>query len=541
MSSQPTRAKRFHDLIVRKEPTIIMEAHNGLTAKLVEEAGFEAIWASGLSLSAALGVRDNNEASWTQVLDVLEFMADASTLPILLDGDTGYGNFNNVRRLIKKLEQRNVAGVCLEDKLFPKTNSFINGEKQALAEIDEFCGKLQAAKDTQDDPHFVVIARTEAFIAGWGLEEALLRATAYADAGADCILVHSKRKDSQDIMAFMKAWDNRKPVVIVPTQYPTEPMAKFVEAGVGNFIFANQTLRTTITAVQQNLKKLFETRDLMSVEKSIAPVSEIFRLQNTKELEEAEDRYLPDTSDEGFRAVVLAATKGNFGKLVEDKPKAMLHVEGKPVLTWHREAFNRQGIKDMAVVRGYKKEAVNLAGLHYFDNDEFAATGELYSLYQARDYLKGNLLVAYGDILFDHFILQNLLGQKSDITIAADAGFRLRKRADKSPDLVQTSGVADPMKKEFCKLVKVGGGVDAAAASGEWVGLLALREAGTEAFVKALDELAAKDMASLRKLSLGEFLSQLTAKGTPVHVVHTFGHWRDLDEQADLSEADHVS
>src|SRR5688500_6082456 len=188
-----SRSKRLRDMFRSDRIAVLMEAHNGLSAKLAAEAGFEALWGSGLAISAALGVRDNNEASWTQVLEVLEFMADASELPILLDGDTGYGNLNNVRRLVRKLEQRNIAGVCLEDKLFPKTNSFIDGERQALAEVDEFCGKLHAAKDTQLDPDFVVVARTEAFIAGWGLEETVLRATAYSEAGADLILVHSKR------------------------------------------------------------------------------------------------------------------------------------------------------------------------------------------------------------------------------------------------------------------------------------------------------------------------------------------------------------
>ena len=94
----------------------LMEAHNGLSAKLAAEAGFEALWASGLSMSAALGVRDNNEASWTQSLDVVEFMADASTLPILFDGDSGYGNFNNVRRLVRKLEQRGESGAAADTK-----------------------------------------------------------------------------------------------------------------------------------------------------------------------------------------------------------------------------------------------------------------------------------------------------------------------------------------------------------------------------------------------------------------------------------------
>src|SRR3989337_3496694 len=141
----------------------ILEAHNGLSAKIVEEAGFKGIWGSGLSISAALGVRDNNEASWTQVLDVLEFMSDATTVPILLDGDTGYGNFNNMRRLVKKLEQRDIAAVCIEDKLFPKTNSFIGGDNKPLADVNEFSGKIKAAKDLQMDDDFIVGARLDAF------------------------------------------------------------------------------------------------------------------------------------------------------------------------------------------------------------------------------------------------------------------------------------------------------------------------------------------------------------------------------------------
>ena len=163
----------------------LMEAHNGLSATIVQDTGFKGIWASGLSISASLGVRDNNEASWTQVLDVVEFMSDATDIPILLDGDTGYGNFNNVRRLVTKLEQRQIAGLCIEDKCFPKSNSFINSDMQPLEDIDVFCGKIKAAKDTQRDDDFVVVARTETFVAGFDMHEAIRRADAYRQAGAD--------------------------------------------------------------------------------------------------------------------------------------------------------------------------------------------------------------------------------------------------------------------------------------------------------------------------------------------------------------------
>lgn len=173
-----SRCARLRALLDSPELEFLMEAHNGLSARLVQEAGFRGIWASGLTLAAQFGVRDSNEASWTQVLEMLEFMADATELPILVDGDTGYGNFNNLRRLVRKLEQRGLAGVCVEDKLFPKTNSFIHGERQPLCDPAEFCGKLEAARDSRRDPAFCIVARTEALVAGWGLDEALRRAHA---------------------------------------------------------------------------------------------------------------------------------------------------------------------------------------------------------------------------------------------------------------------------------------------------------------------------------------------------------------------------
>ena len=289
----------------------LMEAHNGLSAKIVEETGFKGIWASGLSVSAALGVRDSNEASWTQVLEQIEFMADSVNIPILLDGDTGYGNFNNARRLITKLESRGVAGVCLEDKLFPKTNSFIDGELQPLADINEFCGKIMACKDTQVDPDFCVVARLEAFITGYGKDEALKRAEAYRRAGADAILVHSKKADDTDICDFMAEWDGplghgrRCPVVIVPTKYWSVPTEKFDKIGVSTIIWANHNMRAAVKTMQATTQSIYETQSLAAVESggSVVPVSEVFRLQNTDELKNAEKRYEDIDFTTVFRAM----------------------------------------------------------------------------------------------------------------------------------------------------------------------------------------------------------------------------------------------
>ena len=205
MTEQVTKSAALRRLITSPVTEFLIEAHSGISARIGEEAGFAGIWASGLGISAQCGVRDNNELSWTQVLEILELMSDATTVPILLDGDTGYGDFNSVRRLVRKVEQSGGAGVCIEDKLFPKTNSFIQGERQPLADVDEFCGKIKAAKDSQRDPDFCMVARVEALIAGWGVDEALRRAEAYQAAGADAILIHSKRPDADEIAGVRAA------------------------------------------------------------------------------------------------------------------------------------------------------------------------------------------------------------------------------------------------------------------------------------------------------------------------------------------------
>jgi len=287
-----SRTSLLRRLLVDPQLSFLMEAHNGLSARVVEEAGFKGIWASGLSVAAALGVRDNNDASWTQVLDVLEFMADATTLPILVDGDTGYGNFDNVRRLVRELCQRQIACVCIEDKLFPKTNSFI-GENQPLADIDEFCGRVKAGKDSQTDSDFCLVARVEALIAGWGMEEALRRAEAYRRAGADAILIHSKRSKADEILEFCREWANRTPVVIVPTMYYATPTDAYRKVGVSTVIWANHSLRAALKAMRETSARIMAEESLASVECNVSSVKEISEITGNSELMEAEERYLP--------------------------------------------------------------------------------------------------------------------------------------------------------------------------------------------------------------------------------------------------------
>jgi len=510
----------------------IMEAHNGLSAKIVEEAGFKGIWASGLSMSASLGVRDNNEASWTQVLEVLEFMSDATSIPILVDGDTGYGNFNNARRLVRKLEQRDIAGVCIEDKLFPKTNSFISGESQPLADVDEFCGKVKAMKDSQSDSDFVVVARVEAFIAGWGLDEALRRAEAYRQAGADAVLIHSKRSDFSEIAAFMKAWGSRLPVVIVPTKYYSTPTEVIRDSGVRLVIWANHNLRSAITAMKETTRRIFEDQSLVGVEDKITTVSEVFRLQGEAELEVAEKKYLP-TKGKTVNAIVLAAARGDrLGELTADAPKAMLEVSGRPILAQTVEKLNRVGIKDISVVRGYKKEKVALPNLKFVDNDLFAETSEVYSLYLARERIAENTVIVYGDIIFKSYFLNDLLNDDSPVTAIVDAETARdgRYRDYVACDRPDSRALFD----KPARLLKMSHELPEKETSGEFIGLFKVDSAGASVLRVLLDE-AAK-AGEIKTIRMDELMTRLAAR-MPVSVKYVRGSWVDVNGLVDLKKA----
>lgn len=511
-----------------------MEAHSGLSAKIVEEAGFAGVWASGLSISAMLGLRDNNEASWTQVLDVLEFMADATSLPILVDGDTGYGNFNNVRRLVRKLGERGIAGVCLEDKLFPKTNSFI-GERQPLADIEEFCGRLRAGKDAQTDSDFCVVARTEALISGHPMEEALRRAAAYHEAGADAVLIHSKKKDAGEILGFMERWDNRCPVVIVPTMYYATPTETFRAAGISMIIWANHLVRSSITAMRETARTIAETQSLMEIEDRVTSVRDIFALTGNDELEEASLRYLPPTRS--VRAIVLAASRGNgLDDATAHQPKCMIDVRGKPLLHRLLATLEESGVSDVAVVAGYKRNAMTAPGASVIDNPAHAETGEAASLACALPRLKGETVVVYGDVLFRRYILDALLDSTHDITVVVDSS---RSGTAPNPrDQVAATRRDTAEYYDDAPALLTGVAADAAASCGEWIGLMHLSARGADLLREELRALEAEGVLAGADLLLP--LERIAARH-PVAIQYIRGHWLDVDTQADLAEARNFS
>jgi phosphoenolpyruvate phosphomutase len=529
------RTTALKRLVASPQLAFLMEAHDGLSARIAAEAGFEGVWASGLTMSASFGVRDNNELSWSQVVDHAGFMADAAgAVPILIDGDTGYGNFNNMRRLVRKLEQVGVAGVTIEDKLFPKTNSFLRSEQQPLADVEEFCGKIKAGKDSQSDPDFVLIARVEALIAGWGLAEAIRRAEAYHLAGADAILIHSRQSSPAEIFAFLDAWASRSPVVLVPTKYWRTPTAEFRARRVSVVVWANHLLRAGIAAMQATARQLREEESLLNVEPQVAVLPEVFRLQGDQELEDAERRYLPAAREDALSAVVLAAGAGaDFAGLTRAVPKAMLKVQGRPILARLLDDLGHFGCRAVTVVRGYHAEAVDVAGARFVDNPDFATTGEAHSLAVAEAALVPGTLVAFGDIVVKRHIVQALLEEAGDgIALSVDSALAGQDTADRvrgsRPD-------AGRLSFEPVRLEAIGDEVAPATSHGVWLGLMHAGRDGAAWLREAIAEARADDTLSGARLS--DLLARVLARGRPVTVVYTRGDWVNVNNLSDLIDA----
>jgi phosphoenolpyruvate phosphomutase/phosphonopyruvate hydrolase len=286
-------ANALRHKVAAGELATVMAAHNPLSARLAEAAGFDGIWASGFELSAAYGVPDASLLSFTQHLDMTRAIIEQVSLPMVADLDTGYGNAINVGHVVGAYARAGSAAVVIEDKTFPKDTSLLAGARQELIRIEEFQGKIEAAREAAAGHDLLVIARTEALIADLGMDEALKRGAAYAEAGADLLLIHSKRKTPDEIVAFTKAWPGTIPLTIVPTAYPDLTEAKARGLGkIGIMIYANHAVRAAVTAMREVFAAIRRDGGIHQVDKRIVSVEEIFELQRVGAMKAAEKRLL---------------------------------------------------------------------------------------------------------------------------------------------------------------------------------------------------------------------------------------------------------
>src|SRR5829696_1647786 len=264
-------------------PCVAVGAHDAMSAMLIERSGFDVVWVSGFGVSTmAFGLPDLNLVTMSETLEAAIRIDRATNLPGLVDCDNGFGGFSNVLRTVAEFERAGLAGVCIEDHLFPKRNSLYQGAaRRELIDVGEQARRLKAAKQHQVDPDFVVVARVEALIAGHGVEAAIERAIAYSEAGADAILIHSKDKSLQEIEAFLEAWRATAvdtPLVAVPTLFPDFTANELQQKGFALVILANHPMRAAVQAMEDVLEKLSDEGKAAAADPSIAPVNHVFEL-----------------------------------------------------------------------------------------------------------------------------------------------------------------------------------------------------------------------------------------------------------------------
>ena len=275
-------------------------AFDAMSAKLVETSGFDAVWSGSFAISATHALPDASILTLTEFLNAATNMEASCNIPIIADCDTGFGGPSNVSHMVKKYEKSGIAAVCIEDKTFPKQNSFLEDGKQELLPEKEFVAKIIAAKEAQENPNFMLIARTEALISGMGMKEAIKRANAYEKAGADAILIHSKQNSPEEVFEFSESWGGTLPLVVVPTSFPTVKIDELISHKIKMIIYANQTLRATHAIISKVLGQLKNSTSINDISVDMTSMQEIFQLQETYSIKKQEEKIEKDLKKLGY-------------------------------------------------------------------------------------------------------------------------------------------------------------------------------------------------------------------------------------------------
>lgn len=268
----------------------VIEVHSGLTGLIAEKTvvfngedldQFNAMWISSLCDSTAKGKPDIELVDMTSRFRTISDVTEVTTKPIIFDGDTG-GKTEHFVYTVRSLEKLGVSAVIIEDKVGLKKNSLFGNEvKQTQDTIENFCEKIQAGKRAQISDDFMIIARIESLILEAGMEDALVRARAYVDAGADGIMIHSRKKDPAEILEFcdlFRAENKETPLVVVPSSFNEITEHELADHGVNIVIYANQLTRSAFPAMEQTAKDILKYHRAKEVDDRLMPIKDIITL-----------------------------------------------------------------------------------------------------------------------------------------------------------------------------------------------------------------------------------------------------------------------
>lgn len=286
------RRKRLRQLLKLRPIVKAIEVHNGITGLIAEKTvverngeldQFDAMWVSSLCDSIAKGKPDIELVDMTSRLNTVNDVMEVTTKPIIMDGDTG-GLTEHFVYNVRSLERTGISAVIIEDKTGLKQNSLFGTDVQQTQDsIENFCDKITKGKNALRTEDFMIIARIESLILEKGMKDAIMRASAYVDAGTDGIMIHSRKKDPAEIFKFcdeFRRLDKKTPIVVVPTTFNSVTEEEFANHGVNVVIYANHLTRSAFPAMQRTAKSILECHRAMEVDDSLMPIKDIITLIN---------------------------------------------------------------------------------------------------------------------------------------------------------------------------------------------------------------------------------------------------------------------
>ena len=557
------RIDALRRIIANQGFAVIIEAHSGLSAIIGETARaqinggtkeYDGLWESSLTDSATKGLPDASIVGAESRLHTIDEIIHVTTKPIIVDGDTG-GETSQFEDLVIRLERLGVSAVIIEDKVFPKRNSLDASASQELEDPVTFAEKIQAGKSVTVTDDFMIIARIESLIAGTGLRDALQRAERYIEAGVDGIMIHSSRREPNELFEFARAYGplcerlGRRPLLVsVPTTYNQHTDEELVELGFDIIIHANHLLRASHMAMKKVAQLILESGSSLQADSICSPVKEIFSEVGFDKLA-ASDRQ----RNAMLRLPVIIPAAGR-DPIFPEQPKSLISVAGQPILHHQLESIRKAGLKEVVVVRGHEGAQYDAysdeANLVLCDNPDYAQTQSVDSLMKARSFMDHGFVLVFSDLLFDHEILTQLVRTDKDIVLTIDNSYTYHRHdVDKRLDLVVSKKSFQTQFRSLSpepvtELARIGKTIELDRADYEFIGIAFLSKQGAKILQDTYDDCVTKAGSSFQEApsfsmaKMADLFQELIDRGFPVHGLEVSKGWREIHSREDVETAE---
>ena len=561
-----TRRARLKALLDDGKTVRVLEAHNGLSGIIANNAKvegqsdelsvqreFDAIWESSLTDSASKGHPDIEVISFDSRLQSINEILAVTHKPMIVDGDTG-GDTNSFEYMVTKLERAGVSAVIIEDKVFPKRNSLEPGVQQTLQEPEVFSQKIRRGKSIQISNDFMIIARLESLIAGKSVDDALNRARIYLEGGADGVMIHSKEKDPAQIMEFAERYQKMtqemkidKPMVCVPTTYNTMTEDELRTAGFRIIIYANHLLRGAYKVMEEIARTILLNQRSFEVDPVCSPVREIFKTVGFLDVKE-KDKL--DENNTNIPVIIPAAGEDPvLGPVLGGKPKPMLEIAGKTLLSWQVSTLNNNNLADITVIAGYASDKMKAEGITLRENKNYKKGSELHSLIGAQEKMANGFIMLYSDILLEDHIMAKLLTCQEDIVLVVDNTIQYHAPEDNNvQDFVISKNKHQPTRRKIsfvCENIisKIGSKLNPETATHEFAGLAKFTKTGAEQFLQTYEDCAKnyhgkfQESEDITWFKFTDLIQEMIDRGYAIHFLEIHKGWLEIHRTEDIELA----